>query len=51
MDIVYQTLDKLKDRLGDMIHPEALLHSDFSLHAPGISALCKGNGYETVYVT
>ncbi|MDR4325380.1 IS3 family transposase, partial [Bacillus pseudomycoides] len=32
MDIVYQTLDKLKDRLGDTIHPEALLHSDQGIH-------------------
>ncbi|EEM18201.1 hypothetical protein COL87_09510 [Bacillus pseudomycoides] len=32
MAIVYQTLDKLKDRLGDMIHPEALLHSDQGFH-------------------
>lgn len=28
MDIVYQTLDKLKDRLGDKVHSETLLHSD-----------------------
>ncbi|WP_422666715.1 IS3 family transposase [Bacillus bingmayongensis] len=32
MHIVYQTLDKLKDRLGDTIHPEALLHSDQGTH-------------------
>ena len=32
MDIVYQTLDKLKDRLGDTIHPEVLLHSDQGTH-------------------
>ncbi len=32
MDIVHQTLDKLKDRLGDTIHSEALLHSDQGIH-------------------
>ncbi|MEZ2325433.1 IS3 family transposase [Bacillus tropicus] len=32
MDIVYQTLDNLKERLGEVIHPEALLHSDQGIH-------------------
>ncbi|PGK38361.1 hypothetical protein CN907_14710 [Bacillus anthracis] len=32
MDIVYQTLDKLKERLGDTTHPEALLHSGQGTH-------------------
>ncbi|MFK4425509.1 MULTISPECIES: hypothetical protein [Bacillus] len=32
MDIVYQTLDNLKERLGGVIHPEALLHSDQGIH-------------------
>ncbi|MEB9683002.1 DDE-type integrase/transposase/recombinase [Bacillus anthracis] len=32
MDIVYQTLDNLKERLGEVIHPEALLHSDQGVH-------------------
>ncbi|WP_370458101.1 hypothetical protein [Bacillus sp. BPN334] len=27
MDIVYQTLDNLKERLREVIHPQALLHS------------------------
>ncbi|HDR8112420.1 TPA: hypothetical protein QCY85_005583 [Bacillus cereus] len=32
MNIVYQTLDNLKERLGEFIHPEALLHSDQGIH-------------------
>ncbi|WP_242320141.1 DDE-type integrase/transposase/recombinase [Bacillus cereus group sp. BfR-BA-01349] len=32
MVIVYQTLDNLKERLGEIIHPEALLHSDQGIH-------------------
>lgn len=32
MDIVYQTLDNSKERLGEVIHPEALLHSDQGIH-------------------
>lgn len=28
MDIVYGTLDKLSEHLGDLVHPEALIHSD-----------------------
>ncbi|WP_309414572.1 MULTISPECIES: IS3 family transposase [Bacillus] len=32
MDIVYRTLDNLKERLGEVIHPEALLHSDQGIH-------------------
>jgi len=32
MDIVYQTLDNLKERLGEVIHPEALLHSDQGIY-------------------
>ncbi len=32
MDIVYQTLDNLKERLVEVIHPEALLHSDQGIH-------------------
>lgn len=32
MDIVHQTLDNLKERLGEVIHPEALLYSDQSIH-------------------
>ncbi|MDR5045737.1 IS3 family transposase [Bacillus thuringiensis] len=32
MDIVYQTLDNLKERIGEVIHPEALLHSEQGIH-------------------
>lgn len=32
MDIVYQTLDNLKERLREVIHPQALLHSDQGSH-------------------
>ncbi|MDM5265697.1 MULTISPECIES: IS3 family transposase, partial [Bacillus cereus group] len=32
MDIVYQTLNNLKERLGESIHSEALLHSDQGIH-------------------
>ncbi|AIK36216.1 putative transposase [Bacillus pseudomycoides] len=32
MNLVYQTLEKLKERLGDTIHPEAILHSDQGTH-------------------
>lgn len=32
IDIVYQTLDSSKGRLGEVIHPEAPLHSDQGIH-------------------
>ncbi|MEH7344220.1 IS3 family transposase, partial [Bacillus sp. JJ1532] len=32
MEIVYDTLDKLSDSIGDLIHPEAILHSDQGVH-------------------
>lgn len=32
MDIVYRTLDKLSKQLGDLVHPEALIHSDQGFH-------------------
>lgn len=32
MDLVYQTLEKLKERLGDAIHPEVMFHSDQGVH-------------------
>ncbi|WP_230131452.1 IS3 family transposase [Bacillus sp. CECT 9360] len=32
MDIVYDTLDKLSDSLGDLIHPHAIIHSDQGFH-------------------
>jgi transposase InsO family protein len=32
MDIVYNTLKKLTESFNDMVHPEALLHSDQGFH-------------------
>jgi transposase InsO family protein len=32
MDIAYRTLNKLSDTLGDLIHPEAIFHSDQGFH-------------------
>lgn len=32
MDIVYKTLKKLKQAVGDHFHPEAILHSDQGFH-------------------
>ncbi|SCL85865.1 Protein of unknown function [Bacillus cytotoxicus] len=32
IEVVYQTLEKLKWRLMDTIHPEALLHSEQFVH-------------------
>jgi putative transposase len=32
MDLVYCTLDKLSVALGDLVHPEAMIHSDQGFH-------------------
>jgi len=32
MDIVYKTLKKLKEAVGNQFHPEAMLHSDQGMH-------------------
>lgn len=32
MDLVYCTLEKLSEALGDLVHPEAMIHSDQGFH-------------------
>lgn len=32
MDIVYRTLEKLADSLDELLHPEAMIHSDQAVH-------------------
>ncbi|MGC0148737.1 hypothetical protein ACPOM7_18470 [Peribacillus castrilensis] len=31
-DIVYRTLEKLADSLDELLHPEAMIHSDQAVH-------------------
>lgn len=52
MEIIYQALDNLKERLGEVNHLEVLLHLDRGVHlyTPRSSEMCKRSGNHIIYV-